>query len=74
MSRFIPTSRLKLIDPKEFNSNNYSRNSSKRCALEIDLEYPEEICELPNHYPLFPDKIEIKKEAMCNYQLKIADL
>ena len=28
--------------------------------------------ELPNDYPLAPDKIEIQREILCNYQLKIA--
>ena len=30
--------------------------------------------ELHDHYPLAPDKIEIKKETLSNYRLKIADL
>ena len=29
---------------------------------------------LRNDYPLAPDKIEIKKEMLSEYQLKIADL
>ena len=26
-----------------------------------------------NHYPLAPDKVEIKKEMLSSYELKIAD-
>ena len=33
-----------------------------------------ELSELCNDYPLAPDKIEIKREMLCDYQLKIADL
>ena len=51
---------LKWIDPKEFDSNEYSSNSSKGCVLEVDLEYPKELREL-HGYPLAPDKLEIKK-------------
>ena len=29
---------------------------------------------LHNDYPLAPDKIEIKRKMLSNYQLKIADL
>ena len=73
ISKFLTTSRLKLIDPKEFDLNKYTSNSSKRCILEVDLEYPIELHKLHNDYLLAPDKIEIKRE-MSNFQLKIADL
>ena len=39
-SKFLPTSRFKEIDPKEFDLNKYTSNSSKRCILDVDLEYP----------------------------------
>ena len=41
---------------------------------EADLEYLEELCKLPNYYPLAQDKIETKREMLSDYQLKIADL
>ena len=44
------------------------------CVLEVDLEYPKEVHELHNDYPLAPNKIEIKREMLSEYQLKIADL
>ena len=60
MSKFLPTSGFKWIDPKEFDLNKYSSNSSKGCALEVDLEYLKQLRELHNDYPLVLDKIEIK--------------
>ena len=54
--------------------NKYTSNSSKRCILEVDLEYPKKLRELHNDYSLAPDKIEIKREMLSNYQLKNADL
>ena len=74
MSKFLPTSGFKWIDPKEFDLNKYSSSSSKGCILGVDLECPKELPELGNDYPLAPDKIEIKREMLFNYQLKIADL
>ena len=62
----------KWIGPKKFDSNKYSINSSKDFGLEIDLEYPKELCVLQNDYPLGPYKIEIKEEMLPNYQLRIA--
>ena len=74
MSTFLPTSGFKWIDPKEFELNKYTSNSSKGCVLEVDLEYPKELRELHNNYPLAPYKIEIKREMLWDYQLKIAIL
>ena len=53
--------------------NKYTSNSSKGCVLEVDLEYPEELRELHNGYPLAPEK-KIKREILPEYQLKISDL
>ena len=40
---------------------------------EVGLEYPKELRELHNDYPLARDKIEIKKEILSDHQLKIAN-
>ena len=74
MSKFLPTSGLKWEDSNEFDLNKYTSNSSKGLFLEVDLEYSKELDELYNYYPLAPDKIEIKRETLSEYQLKIADL
>ena len=75
MSKFLLTSGFKWIDPKEFDLNKYTSNSSKGCVLEVDLEYRKELQELhnDNDYPLVSHKIEIKREILSDYQLKIAD-
>ena len=39
MSKFLPTIGFKWIDPKEFELNIHTSNSSKRCVLKVDLEY-----------------------------------
>ena len=74
MSKFLPTSGFKWIDPKKFDLNKYISNSSKGCVLEVDPEYPKELRELHNDYPLAPDKIAAKREMLSDYHLKIADL
>ena len=53
MSKFLPT----------------SSNCLKGCVLEVDLEYPKKLQELHNDYPLAPDKIEIKREMLFEYDL-----
>ena len=67
LSKFLPTSGFKWIDPKDIDSSKNSNNSSKGCVLEVDPEYPKQLCELHNDYHLAPDKIEIKKEILSNY-------
>ena len=74
ISKFLLTSGFKWIDPKEFDLNKYTNNSSKWCVLEVDLECPTELHELHNHYTLALDKIEIKTKMLSQYQLKIAEL
>ena len=58
------------LDYKEFDLNKYTSNSSNECVLDVDLEYPKELRELQTDYPLAPDKIEMKKEILSEYQLK----
>ena len=73
ISKLPPTSEFKWIDLKESDLNKYSSNSTKGCVLEVDLVHPKELRELHNDFPLAPDKIEIKREMLSDYQLKIAD-
>ena len=73
MSQFLRTSGLKWIDPKEFDLKKYTINSPKGYVLEADLEYPKDLQELRNGYPVPPDKIEIKREMFPSYQSKFPD-
>ena len=63
MSKFLPTSGFKWINPKEFDLNKYTSNSSKGRVLEFDLKYPKELQVLDNDYPL-AEKL-ILKEKPC---------
>ena len=75
MSKFLPTSSFKWIHPKKFDLNKYTSNSSKKkCILEVDLEYPKDLSELHNVYPLGTAEIEIKREMLYEYKFKTADL
>ena len=73
MTKFLLTYEFKWLDLKNFDSNKYSSNSSKIYVLEVDLGYPKDLRELYNDYLLTPDKIEIKKEMLSSYQIKIAN-
>ena len=43
MSKILPTTGFKWIDPKCFDLNKYTSNILKGCVLEVDLEYPNEL-------------------------------
>ena len=74
MSNFFPTSGFKWIYLKEFDLNEHISNGSKIWVLEVDLMYLKELRQLQNDYPLAPDKIDIKREMLSEYELKISDL
>ena len=52
----------------------YTNNSSKSCVPEVDLECSNKLRELHNDYPLVPNKIEIKRKLLSDYQKNIVDL
>lgn len=43
----------------------------RKWILEVDLEYPKDLYELHNDYILGPDEMEIKKEMLSKYLLKM---
>ena len=70
ISKSLPKGGFKWLDPAKFK---YNDNSSRGCVLEHDLEYPKEVHELHNDYPLPQDKLEIRREMLSDYQIQIAD-
>ena len=73
MDKFLSIAGYKWIEPKEFDSIKYTSDCSKCCVLAVNLQYPKEQYEWHNHCPLAPDRLEIKKEMLSTYELKIAE-
>ena len=76
MRQYLPISNFKWvknIDKIEQKLMNIKNNSSTGYVLEVDLEYPQELHDIHNDYPLAPEKINIPKEWLSKYCLKIAN-
>ena len=70
MSQYLPYSNFKWvknIDQIKQKLMNIKSNSSTGYILEVDLEYPQELHDIHNDYPLAPEKINIPKEWLSDY-------
>ena len=77
MSQYLPyadSKRVKNIDKIKQKLMNIKSNSSTGYILEVDLEYLQELHDTHNDYPLAPEKINIPKEWLSKYCLKIASV
>ena len=72
MSKSFSTVGFKWLHTAKISRNKYDHDSLRSCVLEANLEDRKELQELHNNYPLSPDKLEIKKEMLYDYQWKIA--
>ena len=50
----------------------YKANGKKGLILEVDLEYPQELHNLHNDYPVTPEKIKVSSGMLSEYCKKIA--
>ena len=50
----------------KINLGKYTEDSKKSLILEVDVEYPEELHDMHNDYPLAAENINIKKDK-SNY-------
>ena len=62
---------LKSID--KFDIMSISEKSSIGYFLEVELEYPEELHELHNDFPLAPEKLTVPSDMLSKYCNKIGD-
>ena len=74
MSQYLPYSGFKWLNEKEISDfclNSVSENSSIDYILQVDLEYPIELQDLHNDYPLTPEKLEINQNMLSKYCFNI---
>ena len=74
MSEYLPYDGFKwLKNVDEFNVIWVSEKNLTGYLLEVDLKYPDELHELPNNYPLAPEKLTVSGDMLSKYCTKIAD-
>ena len=75
MSQYLPTGGFKWMTEKQISKLNvarYNENSEKGLILEVDLEYPKELHNLHNDYPLAAERVCVNKNMLSDYCKKIA--
>ena len=81
MSQYLTYSKFKWLNEKEIGKfwlnyiecNSIEGNSSVGYILEVDLEYPDELHDLHNDYPLAPEKLKITQNMLSEYCSNIAN-
>ena len=73
MSKPLPKRdfKWKRVMPTEEEIMKKKENAKNGWILEVDLEYPAELHEQHNSYPLAPEKKIVKKEFMSDYQKRL---
>ena len=76
MSQYLPTGGFRWMTKKQIDKTNlalYKEYSKKGLILEVDLEYPNELHNLHNNYPLAPEKVKVTENMLSDYCKSIAD-
>ena len=73
MSKPLPKRdfKWKRVMPTEEDIIKKKENAKNGWILEVELEYPAELQEQHNSYPLAPEKKVVKKESMSDYQKRL---
>ena len=70
MSQYLPTGGFKWLTEKQIDKimkKTILPDNKKGYILEADLEYPEELHELHNDYPLAAEKMKVTKDMLSPY-------
>ena len=73
MIQYLPTGGFEWLTEEEVDLSKYNDESEKGLILEVDLEYPEELHDLHNDYPLASEKIKVTEDMLSPYCREIAE-
>ena len=75
MSQYLPTGNFKWMTDKEISKidlGKYKADGKKGLILKVDLEYPKELHDLHNDYPIAPEKVKVSNDMLSAYCKKVA--
>ena len=75
ISQYLPTGGFKWLTEKQINKINlaqYNEDSNKGLLIEVDLEYPKELHDLHNDYPLAAERVCVNNNMLSKYCKRIA--
>ena len=75
MSQYLPTGGFRWMKQKqidELDLAKYKEDSKKGLILEVDLEYPKELHDIHNDYPLAAEKVRVTEDMLSDYCKNIA--
>ena len=77
MSQYLPTGNFRWMTDKEISKidlGKYKADGKKGLILEeVDLEYPQELHDLHNDYPVCPEKVKVSNDMLSGYCKEIAN-
>ena len=74
MSQYLPTGNFKWMNDKEIKRidlGKYKADGKKGLISEVDLEYPQELHDIHNDYPVCPEKVKVSNDMLSGYCKKI---
>ena len=75
ITQYLPYDDFEWMSEKEISEINFdlvSGDGNEGYILEVDLEYPDDLRNLHNDYPLAPEKLKVSDDMLSNYCLSIA--
>ena len=76
MSQHLPTGNFKWMTDKEIDRIDLGKckeDSKRGFILEVNLEYPQELHDLHNDYPVCPEKVRMSNDMLSGYCKKVAE-
>ena len=76
MSQYLPSGNFKWMTDKEINKIDlakYKADGKKGLIQEVDLEYPQELHDIHNDYPVAPEKVKVSNNMLSAYCKEIAE-
>ena len=76
MSQYLPTDKFRWMTEKEIDKLDlakYTEESKTGFIAEVDLEYPKELHDLHNDFPLAPEQVKVTENMLSDYCKEIKD-